>query len=187
MEQADIALLAQRSAVELRVFVAGPYIEGEWGPEQLLDKTSAAKLRLSVHDFVKNVMMHHPVLGEHRGTVEMAEEHIRSQASVVIAEVHTLKNQCEAVIIIPSSPGSFCELGAWSRDRDICRKMLILADKTHENERGYVQMGVFKLALDRGAQIVWVNYEDLGGINATVEHFLEEIHDEVIALAILPD
>lgn len=186
MEQAAVSLLQQRAGVELHVFVAGPYIEGTWSPEEWASKTESARLRLTIHDFVKDELLYTPVLGEHRGTIEMGEAHLRTKASVVLTEYHILTKQCQAVIMLPSSPGSFSELGAWSRDRDICRKMLIIADAKHEHEQGYVQMGVFKLAMDRGARVVWKNYDDAESIKKVVEDFLSEIHDLEVSLAVLP-
>lgn len=187
MEQAAISLLQQRAGVELHVFVAGPYIEGGWTEDERLAKTPSARLRLALHDFVKDELLYIPVLGEHRGTIEMGDDNLRSKATVVHTEFHILKKQCQAVVILPDSPGSFSELGAWSRDREICRKMLIIADITHKDKQGYVQMGVFKLSVDRGAQLVWENYENVSAIRLIVQDFLLEIHDQEVSLAVLPD
>lgn len=186
MEQAAVSLLQQRAGVELHVFVAGPYIEGSWTEDERASKSESARLRLAIHDFIKDDLLYTPVLGEHRGIMEMGEAHLRTKSNVVLTEYHTLKNQCQAVVMLPSSPGSFSELGAWSRDREICRKMLIVADAQHEHEQGYVQIGVFKLAMDRGARLVWQRYDDIRSIKRVVEEFLAEIHDQEVSFAVLP-
>lgn len=168
------------------MFVAGPYIKGTWTPEELALKSESARLRLILHDYIKNELLYLPVIGEHRGTIELGEEHLRTKATVVHTEFHLVENQCQAIVILPSSPGSFSELGAWSRNPKICRKMLIVADIRHKDEQGYVQMGVFKLAMDRGAQLFWMDYNDPEPIKRMVEEFLSEIHDQEVSYAVLP-
>lgn len=114
----------------------------------------------------------------------MAENNFESLATVVLSEV-AMVGEAEVVIILPSSPGSFCELGAWSTRDDISRKMLILADKKHKNQKSYVKLGVFKLAEDAGAQIVWIDYSDTDGAKFAVKAKVSQAHSLALKKKVL--
>ena len=64
--------------------------------------------------------------------------------------------------------------------------MLIIGDKSFENDTSYVRVGVMKLATDRSAKVVWVDYTNWNDIEPIVTAFINEIEDNVVAYAILP-
>jgi hypothetical protein len=182
---ADLSLAEANIARPLRVFVAGPYIEKGWTAEQRATKLPAALLRLDLAGHIENVMGHQAVFGEHRGVQEIGDQHLRSRSSPTLVEIQLVKETCDAVVIIPASPGSYSELGAWSIMDKVCQKMLILGDVEHENKGGYLGMGVFKTAMDLGARLAWINYEDPARVVPIVEEFVEKIKDGVLAKKIV--
>lgn len=154
---ADLDLARSKLGIVLRVFVAGPYIDAAWTEADYSAKDPAAVLRIRIMQCIEKELHHKALLGEHRGVAEMAEKHFGSLATVVLSEVAMVKDS-DAVIIIPSSPGSFCELGAWVNMDPVAKKMLVLGDKRFEPDKSYVSLGVFKMAIDAGATVQWVDY-----------------------------
>jgi hypothetical protein len=82
---------------------------------------------------------------------------------------------CDAVIIFPSSPGSFCELGYFAAADGISEKMLILLDSAFSKKRGYLHYGPAKQASLYGAKVLEVDYEDIDGIKSEVSSFVKRI------------
>lgn len=78
------------------------------------------------------------------------------------------------MIILPSSPGSFCELGMFAVSDPVCLKMLILMDRNHKESPGYPYLGPAIMARSFGAELEYVDYENHTAIWAIVEPFLEE-------------
>lgn len=185
MDVSALSMAKTKVEVRLKIFVAGPEISKDWTKKEISKKSPPTRLRLKIKDLIEMRLMHEAVLGEHRGIFEMAEENLRSRANIAISEVQSLQD-AHAVVMIPSSPGSFCELGAWSRDPKICRKMIILGDKSFESDTSYVRVGVMKLATDRGAQLAWVNYNNWDDVEPIITRFVNEIEDDAVAYTILP-
>lgn len=164
----------------LNIFIAGPYIEKNWTDSELNSKSPSAKLRISIIEYINSKYKHEIILGEHRGVTEIGDESYRSMSSVLLTEID-LVNESDAIIMIPSSPGSFCELGAWSRDEDLCRKMLILADRDHEHQNNYLTLGVFKTASHFSAEIKWINYNDPTSSFTLIQSFIDRSEDRAMA------
>jgi hypothetical protein len=185
IELADLDLAKINVGRRLKVFLAGPFIERGWTDQQRAEKEASALLRVDLAAHIQGVLGHDPVFGEHRGVLEVAEDRLRSRSSPVLLELTLVKSTCDAVIVIPASPGSYSELGAWSVFDDVCRKMLILANKSFEGKGGYVSTGVFKTAVDHGARVAWIDYEDVAEAVKIVDNFVGEIQDAVLARSII--
>lgn len=182
--EADLAFAAERTAHFLSVFVAGPEISVDWSPEDWLQRSPSSRLRLKIKEYLEQ-LNHSVVLGEHRGVQEMADDHIPTAASVVVTETYLAAKRCDCVVIIPDSPGSFCELGAWATLEDITKKMLILADARYEAFRSYINPGVFGFARSIGATIKWVNYETFDPDNDGLKEFILKHQDRGFAKKVL--
>lgn len=180
----DLALAASKLAIQLRIFVAGPYISKAWPKKVLAKQSESAKLRIALIEYIERELHHSATLGEHRGVAEMAEKNFESLATVVLSEM-AMVEEAECVVILPCSPGSFCELGAWSTRDDISRKMLILAEKKYEHEKSYIKLGVFKLAEDAGARVEWVDYKDTNSVKAVVKEHVGKAHSLALRKKVL--
>lgn len=170
--EADWAFAAEKTAQQLRVFVAGPLIEKTWTPEQWQQQKASSRLRLSVKNHIES-KGHLVVLGEHRGVMEMAGETIPSTPSAVVTETFLAARSCHCIIIIPDSPGSFCELGAWAHHKDVASKMLILGHHDYEHQNSYVNPSVFALASTFGALVRWVDYGDFESARSEIDKFVD--------------
>ncbi|MDO8377612.1 hypothetical protein [Phenylobacterium sp.] len=179
IQRTSLNLAAKRVAAKLSVFVAGPFIDKTWTDAELSEQSAATRLRLAIKTIVEEKFQHQAVFGEHRGVNEMAEEHFGSQTSAAIAEIAML-GDCDAVIIIPASVGSFCELGAWSTREDFCRKLLVIANEKYRKDQSYINLGTFRMAVNNGASIAWCDLENEGEVIGHVEAFVRRAHDKVM-------
>lgn len=169
--QADLAFAAEKTSQQVQVFVAGPIIRREWTKEEWDKARASSRLRLAIKEYIEG-RGHSVILGEHRGVKEMADQAIPSTPSAVVSETFLAVRQCQCVVMIPDSPGSFCELGAWAGHKDVASKMLILADRQFETETSYVNPSVFSLATTFGASLRWVDYDDASSAIPEVESFV---------------
>jgi hypothetical protein len=169
--EADWAFAAEKTAQTLRVFVAGPIISRDWTPEEWANARASSRLRLSVKDHIES-LGHSVILGEHRGVKEMADQAIPSTPSAVVSETFLAARSCHCIIMIPDSPGSFCELGAWAHHKDVASKMLILGHNEYEHQTSYVNPSVFALASTFGARIRWVDYSTFEAARPELDKFI---------------
>lgn len=179
-----MALAKSKLAIRLKIFIAGPYIDKAWSKKTLKRQEESAQLRVALIEYVESELHHQSTLGEHRGVAEMADKNFGDLSTVVLSEV-AMVNDAEAVVILPCSPGSFCELGAWSARDDIAKKMLILADKRFRSQKSYVKLGVFKLAEDAGAKIEWLDYSDVNRAKILVKSHVERAHSLALKKKVL--
>ena len=177
--QSVLKVAQRKAASQLDVFIAGPYVDVTWGPEERTNKTPGAQLRLEVIEFVQR-LEHRSVLGEHKGVSEVTEDNIPTQASIALSELE-LVGGADAIVIIPDSPGSFCELGAWSIRDDLCPKTLILGNLSYQSSFSYVGNGVFPMAEHLHATVAWIDYTNRDEACKIVERFLSQIQDRIVS------
>lgn len=56
-----------------------------------------------------------------------------------------LADSVDAVIIIPESPGSFAELGAFANDEKLRKKLICLVDEKYKKDKSFINQGPLKL------------------------------------------
>lgn len=167
---------AAKAKRELKVFLAGPYIN-VLEPNTSADNTSCAA---SIARFA----LYHSLDGQ--GTLVLLGEHerLKDAADASFAGLNNatlyerkiiLDRDVDAVIIFPSSPGSFLEFGDWANDEIIGSKLLVLIDAQYEEHKNYLNLGPVLLAKTVGAQVNYIAYDDHTAIGETVSVFLEQI------------
>lgn len=169
-DDADVELAARETAIDFSVFVGGPEIRREWSDDDWNGKLASARLRRDVCDLVTQ-LGHAPILGEHERIAQLAAEHMPARASIAVSETSVAKN-CDCVVLIPDSPGSFCELGAWATMRAIAPKMLILANSQYEAFQSFINPGVLNMARAFGSIVRWVDYSEFDGIKPEIVDFI---------------
>lgn len=179
IELGVLEVAKRKAASQLNVFIAGPYVERGWSQERLAEASSSARLRLALIDRVLG-REHSAILGEHRGVAEVTGDNIPSTANVVLSELQLVES-ADAIVIIPDSPGSFCELGSWVMRDDFPPKTLILGNGEYQNIFGYVGNGVFSMAEDMNARVEWVDYNDIEAVDLIVGDFLSRIQDKLVS------
>lgn len=62
------------------------------------------------------------------------------------------------IILFPESPGSFCELGAFSYATErFSKKLIIVNDETHRQSKSFIETGPIAKAKINGAKIIYAN------------------------------
>ncbi len=171
LDEERFLLAAEAKRVELTVFLAGPYIELSKRPKKY-KKHIAARLRYHLHEAI-NGFGHVVTLGEYKKLHEAHEELLGDMNDAAFAEIGHSRNTADAIVMLPSSPGSFSELGAFALYNDICGKMLVIIDKQYEEHENYMNMGPVIGAKNKGAKVVFIDYENHQNCQASVESFLE--------------
>jgi hypothetical protein len=175
---AKYQVLLDRTRTRLEVFVAGPYLEPGWHGEQLADKSDSVRLRARLRDHV-NGQGNDVILGEHRGVAEITTETLPSVGNIAASEL-ALVHGADAIVLIPDSPGSFCEAGAWSMINSVCQKTLVLPNARFEHETGYLQAALLPYLRTRYARVEWLDYSDHERAIALVDDFLGEVADRKV-------
>lgn len=85
-----------------------------------------------------------------------------------------LAGKVNALIIIPSSTGSFIELGLFSLFENICTNSLVLFDIKFESaENSFVKLGAKSAFDNRGAKTLYIDYMDKQQAWTLVDQYLQ--------------
>ena len=160
LDQEELTNAATAAGLQFKVFLAGPYIETTGGKPRSGVRNKAKRLRYALYhqltDFGWVVTM-----GEYKKLLEVANPLLGSRNDAANAELLHAKNSTDAIVMLPSSPGSFLELGAFSLHADVCQKMLIVIDKIHEGDGpNYFNTGPIPGARKKGATVLFMDYDD---------------------------
>ena len=154
-------------------FLAGPYIEIENEPSSD-EYFSAKRLRFYLyHRFTK--VGWNMSLGEYQKLIDKSDMKFGKHSNTLIAERDHVKDKgVHAVIMLPSSPGSFLELGSFCSDDEICSKMLIVVDECYKCQKSFLSTGPLKEAERRGTSITYIKYTDLDYCAKVVSDFVTD-------------
>lgn len=191
---------ANAADTSLNIFLAGPFIElnAETVPQvkkkrtiilsqirnliqkatRSNDKFSEAQLlRLNLY---KNLecLGHIIYLGEDQALRQNGKKNFGDKSNAVFYERQYIKEHTDAVIVLPSSPGSFCEIGDWASDKIICPTMLVIIDKKYKGEPSYINDGIALAAQHFRAKVVYEHYADTQLIFKICKAFIEEIMED---------
>lgn len=115
-------------------------------------------------------------LGEHPDLIKAFKRAAgRSAANLADHELGLARGRStDLVIIFPSSPGSFAELGMFSMARKIAAKMVVFVDRRHRRADSYLRHGPIRAAKLRSARVYFVDYSDRDRIWAKVKSLVRE-------------
>lgn len=168
-----LELAARREGMQVTVFLAGPFIEPGKPPKPSKKNTSSI-LRYNLHNYlVKSA--YNVTLGEYRELLGAYESNLGNVHNAALAEVGHARNSVDAVVILPSSPGSFSELGAFAIYKNICEKMLIIIDHQYKDKINYINLGPAIMAKGHGATILYLDYSDHKICQEAAESFIQDI------------
>ena len=172
LDQEAFQNAATAAGLQCKVFLAGPYIESTGKKPGRGAKNKAKRLRYALYhrlsDFGWVVTM-----GEYKNLINAANPLLGTRNNAASAELLHAKHSTDAIVMLPSSPGSFLELGAFSLHADVCLKMLIIIDKKHEaDDPNYLNTGPIPAAQKKGAKVVFIDYDDHDQCWEIVEEFV---------------
>ena len=157
MEKHRRAESEQNSGV-LHVFLLGPYIEVGLQESICDSPCSNTQLRHSLYWYLFG--RYNVYIGEFPELTSSTKPYYGRENNPSLAEIHYARNVIDAVVILPSSPGSFVEFGSFLVYKDICKKMLVVIDAKYEDCKNYVNVGAVPMAKNNGATILYLNYKD---------------------------
>ncbi|WP_062067782.1 retron St85 family effector protein [Cellvibrio sp. OA-2007] len=76
---------------------------------------------------------------------DIFEDVLEGQANSLLWLENTLAASVDAIVIIPESPGSFAELGAFSVNEKLVNKIICIAEKCFSNKKSFLRYGPFRL------------------------------------------
>lgn len=100
-------------------------------------------------------------LGEHRDMIRAYKQAAGGRGNLADYEyslAHSRK--IDLVIIFPSSPGSFAELGMFCRAKKIAPKLTIFVDDGFRGTKAYIMAGAVEAARIRRSQVLFVDYRN---------------------------
>jgi hypothetical protein len=168
-----LELAARREGMQVTVFLAGPFIE-PGKPPKPIKRNLASILRYSLHEYLSS-SDYDVTLGEYRELLDAYSSNLGSSHNAALAETGHARNSVDAVVLLPSSPGSFSELGAFAIYKNICEKMLIIIDAQYKDKINYINLGPAVLARGFGATISYIDYKDHDACRSAAENFIHEI------------
>ncbi|HIF9399212.1 TPA: retron St85 family effector protein [Photobacterium damselae] len=72
----------------------------------------------------------------------------------------------DAIVIFPESPGSFAEIGAFSNNPRLAKKLIVLSDKNYKRNKSFINYGPYRLIKEsKTGAVIHLNYKDLDDFN----------------------
>ena len=122
-------------------------------------------------------------LGEYRELIDSYKAELGQLHNAAAAELDHARDVASIVVMIPDSPGSFAEIGAFSLKREICAKMVILADAQYAGSTGYLNTGPVACARALGSKVEDVDYTNLDFCFQIVKAFSEDMKNQILLSA----
>lgn len=168
---------AQTEEIDFVVFLAGPFIEPD--DESKSNHSAASILRYRLFHLLAGAGFE-VSLGEYRALIEAYKGELGEHHNAAVAELDHAQQGASLVIMIPDSPGSFAEFGAFSMKEDICKKMIILSDINHSASTGYLNTGPVACARSLGSEVNYIDYNDVDGCYAAVKKFSDRVKSKML-------
>jgi hypothetical protein len=122
-------------------------------------------LRLFLQDRLQTEIKNCRVkLGEHRSLIERYRIAAGDVAFNLADHEFAMARTIDLVVIFPCSPGSFAELGMFSREESIAAKMAIFLDAQYGDSKGYILEGPVAAARIRKSTIYTLDYSNRNAI-----------------------
>lgn len=132
-------------------------------------KDSKDSLRRKFADIIsieKNLILSYPE--------DLFEDLLEGQGSNSLLSLETqLANAVDLIVMIPESPGSFAELGAFSVDADLAKKMLVFRPGEFKSKKSFINHGPIRLVRSHGGRIYdlpkEMNFDDANHVQLVMD------------------
>lgn len=85
----------------------------------------------------------------------------QGQQSLLALE-NILANSVDAIVLLPESPGSFAELGAFASNKILVEKLICVVNQRYKNKRSFLNYGPNRLIkASRSGKILYLDYDSL--------------------------
>ena len=105
------------------------------------DITQKDKIRFKIADALKNWFWADIIYPE-----DIFDELLYSSKTKDLLSLEgLLADSVDAIVIIPESPGSFAELGAFANDEQLRNKLICIVDKKYKKDKSFINQGPLRL------------------------------------------
>jgi hypothetical protein len=85
----------------------------------------------------------------------------QGQQSLLALE-NILANSVDAIVLLPESPGSFAELGAFSNNKKLVNKLICITNQRYKNKRSFLNYGPNRLIkASNSGKVSYLDYDQL--------------------------
>lgn len=85
-----------------------------------------------------------------------------------------LAQNCDMIIIVPESPGSFAELGAFANNEETAKKVLILQQRKYKRQRSFITQGpVSYMSSKYKNSVIYFGKDDIKKAIASVNNLIQ--------------
>ena len=81
---------------------------------------------------------------------------------------------CGAIVVLPSSPGSFCEMGLFASSKDISRKTLAVVHAEYKDAQSFFRQGLVRVFQSRSGRCAYETYKNKEAVLAAIREFIED-------------
>lgn len=161
---------------KFRVFLFGPSLtDGESVPEPAAGATIESQAKFLRHFLLEK-------LKEKNWQIDLGESDdiIRSWTKLDETidpgnmEYHHALYACGAIVILPSSPGSFCEIGLFATTKEISRKTLAIVHVEFKKSKSFFRRGLVRIFQQRAGKCTYESYYEKEAILEAAEEFIED-------------
>jgi hypothetical protein len=80
----------------------------------------------------------------------------------LLALENILADSVDAIVLFPESPGSFAEIGAFSNNEKLVKKLIILSNKKYKSDKSFINYGPYRLIKKSNTgKVIHINYNHL--------------------------
>lgn len=135
-----------RNQKKVAVFLCGADIKDE--------KTARSKMA-RIFDFYPRYEILYPE--------DLFDDLLAGQGNYSLLKLENLlADSVDAIVLFPESPGSFAELGAFSNNENLAKKMIVISNKKYKKNKSFINYGPNRLIKSsKTGKIIHINYEDL--------------------------
>lgn len=94
-----------------------------------------------------------------------------------------LANSVDAIVIFPESPGSFVELGAFTKNRSLREKMICVMDVKHKHDFSFINLGPIRILKntikEHKNHLFYVSYKKLNNRTECVQLFKKNLQPAI--------
>jgi hypothetical protein len=114
------------------------------------DKTDTESYRYRVSSFLEKFSHYQLAFPE-----DLFEDLLEGQANHSLLALETqLANAVDLIILIPESPGSFAELGAFTMLPELAKKMLVLRQGRYKSDKSFINHGPIRLLKHHKGKVI---------------------------------
>jgi len=95
-----------------------------------------------------------------------------------------LADSVDAIILIPESPGSFAELGAFANDEKLRKKLICLVDRKYKRDKSFINQGPLKLVKKENSHgLIFIDPNNIANEMSKLLHSLRKMKNNSLKMS----